>query len=335
MIIDLRSDTVTFPDDGMLRAMMQAKVGDDVFGEDPTVNELQHMGAGYFGFEDALFVPSGTMANQIAIKLHTEPGDEILCEENSHIYHYETGGASFNSGVQIKPIRGQDGLLSAELLEPFVLPNYDWYPRTRLVCLENTANRAGGTFYAQDQIRGITDFCERKKLRLHIDGARIWNALAETSENPKHYGTLCHTMSVCLSKGLGCPVGSLLLGSADDIKKARRIRKVLGGGMRQAGYLAAAGIYAIRHNLNKIKEDHRRAKELYEFLKKKVEIKEIKIPRTNIIIFKLADPARCEKFMMELRQKGILVSAMAQDTLRMVTHLNFSDHHLDYLKKMI
>jgi threonine aldolase len=332
MIIDLRSDTVTVPDEGMLRAMMNARVGDDVFGEDPTVNKLEVMVAEFFGFENALFVPSGTMANQIALKLHTEAGDELLCDENSHVYHYETGGAASNSGVQIKPLKGNQGILSLETIKENVLPFYDWYARTRLVWLENTNNRAGGTYYKQKEIEEIFQYCIGNDLKMHIDGARIWNALAATDENPKLLGKISHTLSVCLSKGLGCPVGSLLLGSSDDIKKARRIRKAFGGGMRQAGYLAAAGVYAIQNNLPKLKDDHRRAKEIYECLKALDWVKEINEPQTNILIFTVKDEIKTDTILEKMKENGILISMMDAKRLRMVTHLQIIDEAISQLK---
>jgi threonine aldolase len=335
MIIDLRSDTVTVPDEGMLKAMMNARVGDDVFGEDPTVKELEGELAEYFGFEKALFVPSGTMANQIAVKLHTEPGDELLCDENSHVYYYETGGAAFNSGVQIKPLKGNGGILSLETIRENILPSYDWYARSRLVWLENTNNRAGGTCYRQPEMEEIFEYCLKNNLKMHIDGARVWNSLIATGENPKEYGKFTHTLSVCLSKGLGCPVGSLLLGSSEDIKKARRFRKALGGGMRQAGYLAAAGIYALKNNITKIKDDHRRAKEIYEFLKALDWIKELNEPQTNILIFTVKDGIKADNVVQKFKENGILISMMDAMRLRMVTHLQISNNHVIELFKKI
>lgn len=335
MIIDLRSDTVTVPDEGMLRAMMNARVGDDVFGEDPTVNELENMVADFFGFEKALFVPSGTMANQIAVKLHTEPGDELICDENSHVYHYETGGAAFNSGVQIKPLKGNRGILNLDILNENILPLYDWYARTRLVWLENTNNRAGGTYYKQKETEKIFHFCIRNNLKLHIDGARIWNALVATAENPKEYGKLTDTLSVCLSKGLGCPVGSLLLGSSNEIKKARRIRKALGGGMRQAGYLAAAGIYALQNNLPKLKDDHRRAKEIYNILKEKEWIDEIDEPQTNILIFTLKEKTNSAYIHQKFKENGILISMIDAKRFRIVTHFLIDDDKISQFSSIV
>ncbi|MGZ3920070.1 MAG: threonine aldolase family protein, partial [Bacteroidia bacterium] len=287
MIIDLRSDTVTRPTKGMLEAMMKAPVGDDVFNEDPTINELEKYSAELFGKEAALYCPSGTMTNQIAIKIHTQPGDELICDASSHIYNFEGGGISFNSGVQAKLVNGSEGRLTEELIEPLINPDLDWLTRTSLVSLENTVNRAGGSFYTLEQIKPIAELCKSKKLALHLDGARLFNALAETNEDPKEVGKYFDTISICLSKGLGAPVGSLLLGTKEHIKKARKIRKVFGGGMRQAGFLAAAGLYALKNNIGRLKEDHKKAKEIEKALKESSFVESILPVYTNIIIFNL------------------------------------------------
>jgi len=262
MLIDLRSDTVTKPSVAMLQAMMQAPVGDDVFNEDPTINELENYSANLFGKEKALFCPSGTMTNQIAIKVHTQPGNELICDVNSHIFNYEGGGIAFNSGVQAKLVQGNEGRLSAELIEPLINGDFDWLTKTSLVCLENTVNRAGGSYYGIELIKPITELCKKNNLKLHLDGARIFNALQETNESPANVGNCFDSISICLSKGLGAPVGSLLLGNSDFIKQARRTRKVFGGGMRQAGFLAAAGLFALKNNVDRLKEDHQKAKHL-------------------------------------------------------------------------
>ncbi|HRD41075.1 MAG TPA: GntG family PLP-dependent aldolase, partial [Bacteroidia bacterium] len=267
MIIDLRSDTVTKPTKAMLEAMMNSPLGDDVFGEDPTVIELEKKAATLFGKEAGLFCPSGTMTNQIAIKVHTQPGDEVLCDVNSHIYNYEGGGISFNSGVQAKLIQGDRGRITAQQIEQNINGDFDWLTRTTLVSLENTVNRAGGSYYTIDMIKPIQKLCADKKLNFHLDGARIFNALTETKENPKDVGSLFDSISICLSKGLGTPAGSVLIGTKEFIKKARRVRKVFGGGMRQAGILAAAGIYALDNNVTRLKEDHIRAKKIEGILK--------------------------------------------------------------------
>lgn len=329
-IIDLRSDTVTKPSQAMLDAMFNAKVGDDVFSEDPTVIELENYAAALFGKEAALFCPSGTMTNQIAIKVHTQPGDELLCDVNSHIYNYEGGGISFNSGVQAKLITGNEGRLSVELIEPLVNGDFDWLTKTSLVSLENTINRAGGSYYKLGQIKPITAFCKLKKLKLHLDGARIFNALVETGDSTKDLGDCFDSISICLSKGLGAPVGSLLIGDKEFIKKARRVRKVFGGGMRQAGFLAAAGLFALKSNITRLKEDHRKAKVLESALKELGYIESVLPVYTNIIIFNL----RHEKFTGEafertLSQKNIKIAAFGKQTIRMVTHLDFTDAMLE------
>lgn len=263
-MIDLRSDTVTRPSKAMLEAMMSSPVGDDVFNEDPSIMELEQYGANLFGKDAALFCPSGTMTNQIAIKVHTQPGDEVICDVNSHIYNYEGGGISFNSGVQARLITGIEGRLSTEMIEPCINGDFDWLTKSSLVSLENTVNRAGGSYYKKEQIQPIYELCKSKNLKLHLDGARIFNALIETGDSTKEIGSYFHSLSVCLSKGLGAPVGSLLLGDTVFIKKARRYRKVFGGGMRQAGFLAGAGLFALKNNIPRLKDDHTKAKQLEE-----------------------------------------------------------------------
>lgn len=327
--IDLRSDTVTKPTSNMMQAMVSAPLGDDVFAEDPTVIKLETFAAQLFGKEAALFCPSGTMTNQIAIKVHTQPGDEVLCDVNSHIYNYEGGGISFNSGVQAKLLNGNEGRLSVELLENNLNGDFDWLTRTKLVSLENTVNRAGGSYYTLSQIKPIHDFCQQKNLALHLDGARIFNALTETKEEPHQIGELFDSISICLSKGLGAPVGSLLLGSKPFIKQARRIRKVFGGGMRQAGLLAAAGLYALQHHVNRLKEDHLRAKILEQELITMSCVESVLPVYTNIIIFNLnKDIITGDTFEKKLAAQNIKISAFGKQTVRMVTHLDFNDQML-------
>jgi threonine aldolase len=335
-IIDLRSDTVTRPTKEMLEAMIASKVGDDVFNEDPTINELESFTAEMFGKEAALYCPSGTMTNQIAIKVHTQPGDELLCDVNSHIYNYEGGGISFNSGVQAKLIQGNEGRLSAELIEPLINPDLDWLTRTSLVSLENTVNRAGGSYYTLEQIRPIHNLCKTKKLSLHLDGARLFNALVETKESPLEVGKYFDTISVCLSKGLGAPVGSLLLGTKDHIKKARKYRKVFGGGMRQAGFLAAAGLFALKNNVERLKEDHKKAKVIEGVLKEVFYVESILPVYTNIVIFNL-DPKKYtgEAFEKKLAENKIKIAAFGKQTIRMVTHLDFTDEMLERTVKVL
>ncbi len=334
MLIDLRSDTVTKPDEAMMKAMLSAKVGDDVFAEDETINNLQSYAANLFGKEAALFCPSGTMTNQIAIKVHTEPGDELLCDVNSHIYNYEGGGISFNSGVQAKLLTGNEGKLTANLIEENINGNYDWLTRTSLVCLENTVNKAGGSIYDVSEIKPITEVCKTKKLKLHLDGARVFNALVETGNDPKAVGQCFDSISICLSKGLGAPVGSLLLGDADFIKQARRLRKVFGGGMRQAGFLAAAGLYALENNVQRLKEDHKKAKELGTVLKNCSYVNNVLNVYSNIVIFNLK-PERYngEQFEALLSKKNIKTAVFGKNTVRIVTHLDYTDEmHASVLK---
>lgn len=335
MLIDLRSDTVTKPTKGMLDAMMNAKVGDDVFGEDPTVIELENKAAALFGKEAGLFCPSGTMTNQIAIKVHTQPGDEVLCDVNSHIYNYEGGGISFNSGAQAKLIHGDRGRITAQQIEQNINGDFDWLTRTSLVSLENTVNRAGGSYYTIDQIKPIHKLCADKKLTLHLDGARIFNALTETKESTKNIGELFASISICLSKGLGTPAGSVLLGTKDFIKKARRVRKVFGGGMRQAGFLAAAGIYALDNNISRLKEDHQRAKQIENMLKSLSYVDSILPVDTNILIFDINPKISGADFEKKLADKNIKIAAFGKQTIRFVTHMDFTDEMLSDLEKVL
>ena len=335
MIIDLRSDTVTVPSKGMMDAMMSAVVGDDVFAEDPTVIALEKKISLMFNKESALFCPSGTMTNQIAIKCHTQPGDELICDVNSHIYNYEGGGISSNSGVQAKLLQGDRGRITANLIEENINGNYDWLTKTSLVCLENTVNRAGGSYYTLNETLEITALCKQKQLGLHLDGARLFNALAETKENTIDVGNAFDSISICLSKGLGAPVGSLLLGTTDFIKKARRVRKVFGGGMRQAGFLAAAGIYALDNNINRLTEDHKRAKQIEAMLVKLPYVESVLPVDTNIVIFNLSPSLKLDLFESKLKEHGIKMSAFGKQTVRFVTHLDFTDDMLVKLESVL
>ena len=288
MKVNLISDTVTKPSKEMLESMIAAEVGDDVFKEDPSVNKLEKEVATLFGMEDALFFPSGTMTNQTAIKIHTQPGDQLICDHYAHVYNYEGGGVSFNSGVSCRLIPGNRGRITADQIKKVINPP-DFYhsPKTTLVCLENTTNKGGGAVYDFDEIIAIKELCDQHNLALHLDGARLWNAIEVTKETPADFGRVFDTISVCLSKGLGCPVGSLLLGSKQHIRQAIRYRKIFGGGMRQAGYLAAAGIYAINHQLKDLKEDHRKAKELGDVLQMRDYVQNVEPVATNILILSL------------------------------------------------
>ena len=335
MIIDLRSDTVTKPTKAMLDAMMNAPLGDDVFGEDPTVIELENKAASLFGKEAGLFCPSGTMTNQIAIKVHTQPGDEVLCDVNSHIYNYEGGGISFNSGVQAKLIQGDRGRITAQQIEQNINGDFDWLTKTTLVSLENTVNRAGGSYYTMDIIKPIQKLCADKKLNFHLDGARIFNALTETKENPKDIGSLFDSISICLSKGLGTPAGSILLGKKDFIKKARRVRKVFGGGMRQAGILAAAGIYALDNNVARLKEDHIRAKKIEGILKSLPYVTSILPVDSNIVIFDIDTKISGADFEKKLLENNIKIAAFGKQTIRFVTHMDFNDAMLEKTEQVL
>jgi threonine aldolase len=335
MIIDLRSDTVTKPSKGMLEAMLNADLGDDVFGEDPTTSALENYIAELFGHEAALFCPSGTMANQIAINVQTRPGDEVLCDYHSHIYHYETGGIASNSGVQIKLLQGDRGRINSQLIEQNINGDYDWNAKTTLVAIENTINKAGGSFYTLQQLKEISSTCKKNNLKLHLDGARIFNAIIEAHYSPKEVGALVDSISVCLSKGLGAPVGSLLLGTKDFIKQARRKRKSMGGGMRQVGLIAAAGAYALHHNIEKLIEDHRRAKAIAEILKTCSFVESILPVDTNIIIFDLNTTLSFQNFQEKLIENNIKISQFGPKTARMVTHLDFNDEMLEVLSKVL
>ena len=286
MKVNLISDTVTKPSKEMLNAMLNAEVGDDVFKEDPSVNKLEERIAQMFNKTSALFFPSGTMTNQVAIKINTEPGDELICDHYSHIYNYEGGGASFNSGVSCKLIKGDRGRISSKQIQKNInKPDFYHSPKTTLVCLENTSNKGGGAIYDFNEIKRIKNLCDKHNIKLHLDGARLWNALVETNETPKEYGNIFDTISLCFSKGLGCPVGSILVGNEEKINKALRIRKILGGGMRQSGYLASAAIFAIENQIEDLKTDHIKAKEIGSVLENLNFIKKVEPISTNIIIF--------------------------------------------------
>ncbi|WP_353779948.1 GntG family PLP-dependent aldolase [Winogradskyella sp. 3972H.M.0a.05] len=338
MIIDLRSDTVTKPSKAMLEAMMSASVGDDVFGEDDTVKALEHRIAKLFGKPKALFFPSGTMANQTALKLHTNPGDQIICDKYAHIYNYESGGVSFNSGASCKLIDGDKGMFTAEQVMEAINPNAYYYSPTTLVEVENTTNKGGGACWNLDELKRIRAVCDEHGFGYHLDGARIWNALVETNTKPEDYGAIFDTISVCLSKGLGCPVGSVLIGDEDIMTHALRYRKVFGGNMRQAGYLAAAGLFALDNNVERLKDDHKRASELGQVLQQQSYIKSVVPVETNIVIFELHDNISEEKFVSKLEDENIKLIGMGGGKLRMVTHLDYTaemhDHVLNILNDL-
>jgi len=323
-MIEYRSDTFTKPTPAMLEAMFKASVGDDVFNEDPTVNQLQSMLAEKFGMEAGIFCASGTMTNQVAIKCHTQPGGEVICDKMSHVYIYEGGGIAFNSGCQVKTIEGDRGRVKAAQVLESINPNDIHKAKTQLVSLENTANRGGGSCYEMADIKEIKEVCLQNNLKLHLDGARLFNALVAKHETPKEYGDIFDSISICLSKGLGAPIGSVLLGKKDFIEKARRVRKVFGGGMRQAGYLAAAGIFALENNIDRLAIDHLHAKQITEALSKKEFTGEIMPVETNIIIFEIKGNYTAKSLAEEFKKNDILVSAISPSQIRIVLHLDVS-----------
>jgi len=326
MEINLISDTVTKPSKEMLDSMVNAEVGDDVFKEDPTVNELEHKIAKMFGMDSALFFPSGTMTNQTAIKLHTNPGDQLICDKYAHVYNYEGGGVSFNSGVSCKLIDGNRGMFNNEqLINAINPPDFYHSPKTSLVCIENTTNKGGGACWNIDELKLIKNTCLENNLSYHLDGARIWNAMIKMNQSPKDYGSLFDSISVCLSKGLGCPSGSVLIGSNDLIERALRIRKVLGGGMRQVGYLAACGIYALENNFLRLSKDHDRALEIEKILNNLSFIKKVEPVETNIVIFEIESKINSDIFLNKLNEKGIKIISMGDNKLRIVTHLDYTE----------
>ena len=335
-MIDFRSDTVTRPTPEMLKAMFAAQVGDDVFGDDPTINALEAKVADMFGMEAALFCASGTMANQIAIKAHTQPGDEVICHKQSHVYYYEGGGIAMNSGASVCLLEGDQGRITAADVAAHINPPNDPHrPLTRLVSVENTMNKGGGSIYDFNELQSIGKVCSDNGLKFHLDGARLFNALVETDVTTGDYGQLFDSISICISKGLGAPVGSVLIGNKEFIKKSRRIRKVFGGGMRQAGYLAAACIYALDNNVERLREDHRKAKELENLLLTLPYIKEVTPVQTNLVFFSLRDEMPVDIFLRKLRENDIYAMALAPQQVRFVTHLDISDEMIEKVKTVL
>jgi threonine aldolase len=330
--IDVRSDTVTRPTPAMLAAMMAARVGDDVYGEDENVNALQQKAAALFGMEAGLFCPSGTMTNQIAIKLHTQPGDEVICDELAHTYLYEGGGIAFHSGASVRTLRGNNGRFTAEHVRDNVNRRDDAHlPWTRLVAVENTVNKGGGGCWDLAELRRIRATCDDLGLALHLDGARLWNALVARGERAQDHGAIFHTISICLSKGLGAPTGSLLLGSREHIGRAHRLRKLMGGGMRQAGYIAAAGLYALENHVDRLSADHAKARHVADELRTAPYISSVLPVETNIVIFHLADGLSTEAYLRHLAERGIRAGTMGRQTIRFVFHLDVSDNQVDEL----
>jgi len=334
-LIDLRSDTVTKPTEGMLNAMMKAEVGDDVFREDPTINALEEKLASMFSQEAGLFCPSGTMTNQIAMQVHTRPGDEVICSELAHIYLYEGAGMAKNSGLSAKLLTGDNGRISASDIESNINPSDSYYPRTKLISIEDTCNKGGGSCYQSSEVMKIRGLSIKKKLGFHLDGARVFNALLFRNQSPGEYGRLFDSISICLSKGLGAPVGSVLLGNRDFIKEAHRARKAFGGGMRQAGILAAAGLYALDHNVALLHEDHLRAKRLASALLGNTQVASVIEPQTNIVIFQLIEGVTSDLFCKKLQERGILALPFGKDKVRFVTHLSLKEEDIKYCEQML
>lgn len=338
MLVDFRSDTLTQPTEGMLEAMRYAVTGDDVFNEDPTVNKLESMVAEVFGMEAALYCPTGTMSNQVAIKVHTQPGDEVICERTSHVYQYEGGGIAVNAGCQVKLIEGNYGRITAQQVTESINPDDVHKPISKLVCLENTANRGGGSCYDLEDIQKIRKVCDENGLILHLDGARLFNAMVARREKPALYGAAFHSISVCLNKGLGCPIGSVLIGQKTFIQKARRVRKVFGGGMRQAGYMAATGIYALENHVHRLTEDHARAKLLAATISKKDFCAQLFPVQTNILLFEVNTAYSTKQIIESFRQHNIHVIGMTPTQIRIVLHLGITqamvDYAIDIIEKM-
>lgn len=336
--IDLRSDTVTKPTSGMLDAMMSAKVGDDVFGEDPTVKALEDKLARMFNMEAALFCPSGTMSNQIAIKCFTNPMDEVICDQTAHVYRYEGGGIAYNSLASVRLLNGERGILTPEMIEPEINDDNIHYPNSSLVVLENTVNKGGGKCYTLSQIEPIHNLCAIKNIKLHLDGARLFNALVATKDKAVNYGHYFNGISICLSKGLGAPVGSVFLSSKETIKKATKIRKVLGGGMRQAGFLAAAGIYALDNHVERLADDHVHAESLASALTDASFVSSVMPVETNIVLFDVTPNYNAEQVVRAFEAKGILCNSTSTKTIRFVTHLDISttmvDETIEIIKKL-
>ncbi len=336
MEINLISDTVTKPSPEMLQAMFNAKVGDDVFKQDPTVNAFEKMVADLFGMEAALFFPTGTMANQTAIKLNTNPGDQIICDKWSHIHLYESGGASANSGVNFNLLDGNRGMITAEQVKAGINdPEFYHTPLSKMVGIENTTNKGGGACYEIEELQKIKQVCVDHNLKYHLDGARLWNAMVVKKQHPKQFGALFDTISVCFSKGLGCPIGSVLLSDTETMHRALRIRKIFGGNMRQSGYLAAAGIYALQNNINRLEDDHKRAKELGQALQHLPWIEKVAPVETNILIFEVKKTLNEKGVIEKFKDKGILISSMGQGKLRIVTHLDYRQVMHEYVLEAI
>lgn len=333
--VDFRSDTVTKPSKEMLEMMFHASVGDDVYGEDPTVNELQDYTAQLFGKEAALFCASGTQTNQIAINIHVKPGGEVICHEESHVYKYEGGGIAKNSGASVRLLQGNRGRLTASEIEKWIMPDDVHFPVTQLISLEDTANRGGGAVYDFQDIEEIARLAKSRNIPLHLDGARVFNALAVNGIEIKKYASQFDSISICLSKGLGAPVGSLLVGTKEFIHQARRVRKVMGGGMRQAGFLAAAGLFALKHHVDRLTEDHDKAKQLERAFLNCDWIESSLAVETNILVVILKDDTKRDFYIQKLGDLGVKVSAFGPGMIRLVTHLDISQDAVEYTKEQL
>jgi threonine aldolase len=330
LTVDLRSDTVTKPGKEMLDYMFSARVGDMVLGEDPMVNELEEYAARLFGKDGAIFCPSGTMTNQIAINIHTRPGDDIICSKLAHIYLYEGGGIGFNSGANVTLIDSADGIFTVDDVRKCVQPDDPHKPRTSLVSLENSVNRGGGAVWPLDAMEEISRFTRSVPLALHLDGARVFNAIVASGITPLQFGSMFDTISVCLSKGLGAPVGSLLIGNREQMERGVRVRKVLGGTMRQAGYIAAGALFALENNIERLRDDHLHAAAIAEALGEVSWVKDIMKVSTNIIIFNTPDDIPAPSITSRLRDKGVLANAPTSGSIRMVTHMDVTPEMVSY-----
>jgi threonine aldolase len=334
-MIDLRSDTVTRPTPGMREAMMQAQVGDDVFGDDPTVNLLQERVAKMFGKEAALFFPSGTMANQVAIKTHVEPGDEVLCDQTAHVYRYEGGGIAATSGASVRLLNGERGMFTAEDVLQNINADDAHFPKTALLCLENTVNRGGGACWPSAAIEEVCSAARKNGIPTHLDGARLWNAMVSTGQTPIFFGENFDSISICFSKGLGCPVGSVLVGSKDFIYRAHRHRKRLGGGMRQVGFLAAACLYALENHIDRLKEDHKKAKKIAAVLERFNWVKQIHPVETNMVLFRTENTVAAAAVVGQLKDNGVLCNDNGGGWIRMVFHLDISAENVTEISEVI
>lgn len=334
-MIDLRSDTVTRPSADMLKAMFSAKVGDDVLGDDPTIKELENRVANLFGKEAALFFPSGTMANQVAIQSWVLPGDEVICDQTAHVYRYEGGGIAANSGASVRLLDGYRGQFTAADVEHNINADDPHFPRTALICVENTVNKGGGACWNMSQLQEIAAVAQKRQLPFHLDGARLWNAMVAQNTAAVEYGRIFDSISVCFSKGLGCPVGSVLLGSKDFIYKANRLRKRMGGGMRQSGYLAAACLYALDNNIERLAMDHLAAVEVGEILENIPSVQGVMTPETNIVLFKMENAETATRAIDKMRSNGILASATGEGWIRFVFHMDVSAEQKEHLRKTL